>query len=200
MDAAPLSHVPAPTASDDRSFETCILPLRTELYGHAMRYTRDPASAEDLVQDTLLRAYRAWASFEPGSNARAWAFRILTNSFINNYRRSRRHRRFARENPEDAVRALYGSGRPRRAADPQGALVDDALSDEVARALEELPADYRDVVSLTDLGGARYRDAADALGVPIGTVMSRLFRARRLLEERLADFARTSYGIARATC
>jgi len=179
-------------------FEDEILPLRDDLFACAMRYTRNPAAAEDLVQDTLMRAYGAWHRFEPGSNARAWAFRILTNSFINGYRRTRRHRRFERENPDDAVRALYGCSRPRAAADPAEALLGDTLSDEVTSALESLPSDYRTVVAMTDLGGARYRDAAETLGVPIGTVMSRLFRARRMLESRLREFAASNYGIARA--
>lgn len=183
-----------PTLHD---FEREVLPHRDELFGCALRYTRNPRDAEDLVQETLLRAFAAWSRFIPGSNARAWAFRILTNSFINTCRRSKRHRRFATENPGEAVRALYGAERPREARDPEHALLEDTLSDDVVAALEALADDYREVVLLADIAGVRYRDIAEQLDVPIGTVMSRLFRARRQLEERLADYAAEAYGIRR---
>lgn len=179
-------------------FEQQVLPHRREMYACALRLTRNGAEAEDLVQETLMRALDAWDRFEPGSNARAWVLRILTNSFINNYRRRRRHRRFATENPGDAERALYGTARPSTARDPEAALVDDVLSDEVLDALGSLADDYREVVIRADLLGARYRDIAAELGVPIGTVMSRLFRARRQLETRLAGYAAEDYGIRRA--
>jgi RNA polymerase sigma-70 factor (ECF subfamily) len=132
-------------------FEQACLPHQAELYGVAMRIARDPDTAKDLVQETLLRAMCAWESFQPGSNLRAWLFRILTNAFINGYRKRRR-----------------------------------------------LGPEYRDVVERADLRGEKYKDIADALHVPIGTVMSRLFRARRVLETELADFAAKDYGIKRA--
>ena len=162
-----------------------------------MRICRDPDMAKDLVQETLMRAMCAWASFEPGSNLRAWLFRILTNSFINGYRKRRRHQRFAAERPGDALIALYGSDQD-RTEDLEQAIVEDQLSDEVQAALELLGADYRDVVERADLKGEKYKDIADALHVPIGTVMSRLFRARRVLETELAGFAARDYGIKRA--
>ncbi len=185
-------------ASTPGDFEALVLPHRPELYACALRYTRNPRDAEDLVQEALMRAFAAWSRFIPGSNARAWVFRILTNSFINTCRRRKRQRRFATETPDDAMRALYGSSRPREASDPVGTLLEDELSDPVLDALSRLGDDYREVVVLADLGGVRYRDIADRLGVPIGTVMSRLFRARRQLEAQLADFAATDYGIRRA--
>jgi len=178
-------------------FEDLVLPHRRELYACALRYTRNPGDADDLVQEALMRAFAAWARFIPGSNARAWVFRILTNSFINTCRRRKRQRRFANETPQDAVRALYGSARPRVAHDPQAALMADQLSDDVVRALDSLADDYREVVMLADLGGIRYRDIAEQLEVPIGTVMSRLFRARRQLESQLGEFAEADYGIRR---
>jgi RNA polymerase sigma-70 factor (ECF subfamily) len=89
-------------------FDSLVLPLRNELYGTAMRYTRSASDADDLVQETLIRAYGAWARFEPGTNCRAWLFRILTNSFINGYRKRKRHRRFTQENHEDACAAVFG--------------------------------------------------------------------------------------------
>jgi RNA polymerase sigma-70 factor (ECF subfamily) len=184
----------APPAED---FEAACLPHRTELYAAALRMTRQPADAADLVQETWMRAYLAWPRFQYGSNCRAWLFRILTNSFINIYRKRRRHRRFAVENPADALAAAHGCPE-RRAPDPEAQLLSESLGDEVTAALDSLGEDYRRVVELADLRGVRYREIAETLEVPIGTVMSRLFRARRQLEDQLADFAATDYGIRRA--
>ena len=178
-------------------FETTCMPHREELFAGAMRMTRSPDDAHDLVQETMMRAYMAWDRFVPGSNCRAWLFRILTNSFINIYRKRRRHQRFATECPADAVAALYGNEQ-HVPNDPESCLMTTAFSDEVAAALDTLAPDYRTVVELADLHGIRYRDIAESLGVPIGTVMSRLFRARRQLEAQLGDFAATDYGIRRA--
>ncbi|MDB4957741.1 MAG: polymerase, sigma-24 subunit, subfamily [Myxococcales bacterium] len=162
-----------------------------------MRIARDPDMAKDLVQETLMRAMVAWSSFEQGSNLRAWMFRILTNAFINGYRKRRRHQRFATERPGDALAALYGRDQD-HTDELDAALTHDELCDEVKTALEHLGPDYRDVVERADLRGEKYKDIADALEVPIGTVMSRLFRARRVLETELAPFAARDYGIKRA--
>jgi RNA polymerase sigma-70 factor (ECF subfamily) len=178
-------------------FATHCLPHQPELYGVAMRICRDPDTAKDLVQETLLRAMVAWASFEPGSNLRAWLFRILTNAFINGYRKRRRHQRFATERPGDALTALYGRDQD-CTDDLEDTLYGEELSDEVQGALGRLGADYRDVVERADLKGQKYKDIADDLDVPIGTVMSRLFRARRVLETELAGYAASDYGIRRA--
>jgi len=178
-------------------FTATVMPHREELLAAALRYTRNLADAEDLVQDTLARALGAWSRFEPGSNCRAWLFRILTNGFISGYRRRRRHNRFTHETGDDAVTAFYGEGFE-RVGNPQEQLLTDGLGDEVEAALNELGEDYLKVVLLADLRGTRYRDIATQLGVPIGTVMSRLFRARRQLEERLRDYAADDYGIRRA--
>src|ERR1043165_1314800 len=177
-------------------FATACLPHQPELYGVAMRICRDPDNAKDLVQETLMRAMVAWASFEPGSNLRAWLFRILTNSFINGYRKRRRHQRFATERPGDALPALYGRDQD-HTDDLEDTLYGDQLSDEVQGALGKLGDDYRDVVERADLKGQKYKDIADELEVPIGTVMSRLFRARRVLETELKEFARDDYGITK---
>ncbi|MCX5745715.1 MAG: sigma-70 family RNA polymerase sigma factor [Proteobacteria bacterium] len=179
------------------AFEAACLPLQQELYGVAMRIARDPDSAKDLVQETLLRAMCAWDSFQPGSNLRAWLFRILTNSFINGYRKRRRHQRFAVERPGDAVAALYGTDQD-FVDDVAVGIRAEELSDEVKQALDHLGPEYRDVVERADLRGEKYKDIADATGVPIGTVMSRLFRARRVLEGELTTFAARDYGIRRA--
>ena len=161
-----------------------------------MRICRDPDNAKDLVQETLLRAMVAWQSFERGTNLRAWLFRILTNSFINGYRKRRRHQRFATERPGDALTALYGRDQD-HTDDLEDTLYGDELSDEVQGALGKLGDDYRDVVERADLKGQKYKDIADDLEVPIGTVMSRLFRARRVLENELASYAREDYGITK---
>ena len=188
---------PARGSAPHAEFAASCLPHQPELYGVAMRICRDPDTAKDLVQETLLRAMVAWASFEPGSNVRAWLFRILTNSFINGYRKRRRHQRFAAERPGDALTALYGQDRD-CTEDVATAVCEGELSDEVQGALAKLGADYRDVVERADLRGEKYKDIADALAVPIGTVMSRLFRARRVLEAELTGFAARDYGIRRA--
>jgi RNA polymerase sigma-70 factor (ECF subfamily) len=180
-----------------RAFELACMPHQAELFGVAMRICRDPDTAKDLVQETLLRAMCAWASFQPGSNLRAWLFRILTNAFINGYRKRRRHQRFATERPGDALAALYGRDQD-CTDDLEDEMFGEELCDEVKTALGRLGPEYRDVVERADLRGEKYKDIADALEVPIGTVMSRLFRARRVLETELAGFAAKDYGIKRA--
>ena len=179
------------------AFTAACLPHQAELYGVAMRICRDPDTAKDLVQETLLRAMVAWDSFQPGSNLRAWLFRILTNAFINGYRKRRRHQRFASERPGDALSALYGRDQD-HTDDLEEEIFGEDLCDEVKDALGRLGPEYRDVVERADLKGEKYKDIADALHVPIGTVMSRLFRARRVLEVELAGFAARDYGIKRA--
>jgi RNA polymerase sigma-70 factor (ECF subfamily) len=179
------------------AFAAACIPHSAELYGVAMRICRDPDTAKDLVQETLLRAMVAWDSFEPGSNVRAWLFRILTNSFINGYRKRRRHQRFATERPGDAMTALYGRDQD-RTDDVATELYGNQLADEVSGALGKLGPDYRDVVERADLKGQKYKDIADDLHVPIGTVMSRLFRARRQLETELTDYAADEWGIRKA--
>ncbi|ACY16176.1 sigma-70 family RNA polymerase sigma factor [Haliangium ochraceum] len=176
------------------AFTRHCLPHRGELYAVALRMTRSPADANDLVQETFLRAYAAWSGFEPGSNCRAWLFRIQTNSYINLYRKRRRHHRIATAHPEDTRAAAH----PRdaaHAASPEEVLLADALGDEVTRALGKLRPDYREVVELADVRGLGYREIADELSLPLGTVMSRLFRARRSLEGELRAFAANDYGI-----
>jgi RNA polymerase sigma-70 factor (ECF subfamily) len=186
------------TAAARRTFEQAALPHLRDLYAIAVRMTRNPDGAEDLVQETYLRAYGAWASFEAGSNCRAWLIRILTNSYINHYRRSRSHRSFTQRSEGEQLTALYGDEQRPATRGAETLLADAAFSDEVDRALADLDDDYRIVVLLADVREMRYKDIAAALGWPIGTVMSRLFRARRRLEERLAPFAQADYGIRRA--
>ena len=178
-------------------FEQAALPHLRDLYAIAVRTTRDPVGAEDLVQETFLRAYAAWDSFEPGSNCRAWLIRILMNSYINHYRRARSHRAFVSRSDAEKQAALYGDVPRQTARDPEELLSSGSVGDEVAEALAQLDDDYRVVVVLADIEGMKYKDIAQTLRCPIGTVMSRLFRARRQLEAVLAPYA-AQQGIARA--
>lgn len=198
----------APTTRDDnptsvssaaleRDFEAQCLPYRGELFAAAIRMTRHADDAHDLVQETFLRAYAAWPRFQHGTNVRAWLFRILSNTFINIYRKRRRHRRFEKERPGEAVAVFYGD-RQAHTGTPEEMLLHGTLGDEVTAALDSLDDSYRTVVEMADLEGIRYRDIASRLRVPMGTVMSRLFRARRKLEKALGGFAAAHYGISRA--
>jgi RNA polymerase sigma-70 factor (ECF subfamily) len=166
------------------------------LLGVAQRLTRNPHDAADLVQETALKAMVAWPSFEQGTNVKAWLVRILTNAFISGYRKRRRAHRFASECPRDALRALYGHDEDHLAPGAE-AVIDAELADEVSGALAALTPAYREVVQRADLEGQRYRDIADAMHLPIGTVMSRLFRARRQLEGQLGAYA-GAQGIKKA--
>lgn len=178
-------------------FERQALPYLDELYAVALRYTRNVEDAKDLVQDTYLRAYAAWDRFLEGSNCRAWMLRILVNGFITTVRRGRSHQKFASRPGDEPVTAFYGEATRERAADPEGVLVRAGMSDEVTAALDALGEDYRTVVLLADVAGLTYKEIAEMLRVPVGTIMSRLFRARRQLEARLAPYAASDYGIAR---
>jgi RNA polymerase sigma-70 factor (ECF subfamily) len=180
-----------------QAFALQCVPHQRELFGMALRITRNPDHAGDLVQETLLRAMVAHESFLPGSNLRAWLLRILTNAFINGYRKRRRHQRLTTERPGDALTAFYGTDQDRE-PDLETELTENQLGDEVSAALDKLGPQYREVVERADLRGEKYRDIADSLCVPIGTVMSRLFRARRELETELAGYAASDYGIRRA--
>jgi RNA polymerase sigma-70 factor, ECF subfamily len=175
------------TVSARESFEREALPHVGELYGAAVRMSRNPRDAEDLIQETYLRAFAAWDRFIPGSNVRAWLFRILTNSFINGHRERARVARFGEERLR---RACYSDERRLEAEDPEWALVESRLGDEVQAALGTLPKEFRAAVVLADLHDFSYREIADHLGIPVGTVMSRLHRGRRLLQARLAAYAR----------
>jgi RNA polymerase sigma-70 factor (ECF subfamily) len=155
---------------------------RRELYARALQLTRNRAVAEDVLQETLTRAFGAWERFD-GRNVRAWLHRILTNSFITHWRSETRGR-IAR----DRLRRELDE-----AIDPD---VPEGLSDEVQAALLDLPMSYWAVVVLADIQGESYRRIAEMIGAPIGTVMSRLFRGRRLLREALAEYARAEYGLS----
>lgn len=161
---------------DWEKFERTMLGHARELLGTAVRLTGSRAEAEDLVQDSVLRAWQYRAHFETGSNARAWLHRIMMNTFINGYRRKRRER---------DILALAGTNLDDEHLPSENV----ALGDEVESALRALPDEFRSVVVRIDLKEQSYREVADALGCPIGTVMSRLHRARRVLKSKLRSYA-----------
>jgi RNA polymerase sigma-70 factor (ECF subfamily) len=161
------------------------------LYGAAYRLTRNPRDAEDLVQDSLLRAYRFWDSFEQDSNCKAWLLRIVTNTFINEYQRKKRTREVldAATAEQDATDGILVHADAGARQSPERMLLDRSVSDDVQRALEALPDDFRTAVVLCDVQGLSYKEIAEIMQTPVGTVMSRLFRGRKLLAAALRDFA-----------
>jgi RNA polymerase sigma-70 factor (ECF subfamily) len=171
-------------------FEREAMPLMPNLYSAALRLTRNPTDAEDLVQETFLRAYRGFASFQEGTNLRAWLYRILTNSFINTYRKKQREP-VTVEGPDD-VDEWYlfdrlGSRNVQTSAESE--VLDRIPDEDVKKALEALPEGFRMAVLLADVEGFSYKEIAEIMDVPIGTVMSRLPRGRRALEKGLYDVA-----------
>lgn len=163
-------------------FEDEALPHLDTLYRVALRLTGDPAAAEDLVQDTMLRALRGWRSFRAGSNARAWLVTILRNQFINGYRSQKRA-------PQAVDMEAIPEPADLKDPDPEGRFFRELVDEEVLAAVDALPADFREVLVLSDMEGLPNADVAEALGIPIGTVKSRLFRARRILQGRLRRYA-----------
>ncbi len=173
-----------------REFEELALPHLDGLYAAALRLTRNEREADDLVQDGVLRAYRFFDRFERGTNVKAWLFKILTNTFINKYRRKVKEREVVESASKEAtapqvVMAPGAAG----SINPEQALFDRLLSDDVLRAIDKLPIDFRIVVILADLQEFAYKEIAEILDCPVGTVMSRLFRGRRLLQKELAAYA-----------
>jgi len=172
-------------------FERDVLPLLPSLYGAALRMTRNPADAEDLVQDTYLRAFRGFSGFQEGTNLKAWLYRILTNSFINTYRKKQREPQTV-EGPDD-IDEWYlfdrlGGRNVEGSAEEE--VLDRIPDSEVKAALESLPENFRLPVLLADVEGFSYKEIADIMGTPIGTVMSRLHRGRKALEKALWETAR----------
>jgi len=172
----------------DEYFETEVATWRGQLYPAALRMTRNPADAEDLLQETLARAYAGLRSFTPGTNIRAWLYRILTNTFINSCRkRGREPAQTLRAEFEQLLDGRDGLAQPARSAESEA--LDKVADSEVMRALMELPEGFRAAIYLADVEGYPYRDVAEMLEIPIGTVMSRLHRGRSKLRKRLAAYA-----------
>ncbi|MEP6758179.1 MAG: sigma-70 family RNA polymerase sigma factor [Actinomycetota bacterium] len=185
---------PLPTADAEAlraRFERDVLPLLPSLYGAAVRMTRDPTDAEDLVQETYLRAYRGFAGFQEGTNLKAWLYRILTNSFINTYRKKQRQPQIV-EGPDDVDEwYLYDRLGGRSVEASAETTVLDAIPDQaVKQAVESLPERFRLPVLLADVEGFSYKEIAEIMDTPIGTVMSRLHRGRKALEKALWETAR----------
>ena len=161
------------------------------LYGAAYRLTRNPRDAEDLVQDSLLRAFRFWDSFQQDSNCKAWLLRIVTNTFINEYQRRKRSREVldAATAEQDATDGVLVHADANDKVSPEKVMLQSSVSDDVQRALESLPDDFRTAVILCDMQGLSYKEIAEIMECPVGTVMSRLFRGRKLLAAALREFA-----------
>jgi RNA polymerase sigma-70 factor (ECF subfamily) len=171
-------------------YERDVLPLLPNLYSSALRMTRNPSDAEDLVQETVMRAFRGFSSFEEGTNVKAWLYRILTNTFINSYRKRQREPLMIHDDDlEDWY--LYDRLAGRGAEASAEAEVLERMPDEdVQAALEALPEGFRLAVLLADVEGFSYKEIAEMLDIPIGTVMSRLHRGRKSLQRALWETAR----------
>ncbi|WP_396653366.1 sigma-70 family RNA polymerase sigma factor [Microbacterium esteraromaticum] len=188
------------TASDDarRDFQEQAIPYMDQLYAAAMRMTRNPADAADLVQETFVKAYGAWSSFSQGTNLKAWLYRILTNTYINIYRKKQREPfQGTIDDLEDWQLGGAESTTATRSRSAEAEAIDRMPASAVKDALQEVPEDFRLAVYLADVEGFAYQEIADIMKTPIGTVMSRLHRGRRMLRELLADYA-AERGIAAA--
>ncbi|HYV43581.1 MAG TPA: sigma-70 family RNA polymerase sigma factor [Myxococcaceae bacterium] len=171
-------------------FEELALSHLDPLYSAALRLTKNERDAEDLVQDTCMRAYRFFDKFERGTNIKAWLFKILTNTFINRYRRKVKERSVVEGVERESVHDQFVSRDATDfAANPEQYFFDRLLSDDVLRAIDALPIDFRLVVILADLQEFSYKEIAEILECPVGTVMSRLFRGRKLLQKTLREYA-----------
>ena len=180
------------TPDPRRDFEEQAIPFMDQLYAAAMRMTRNPADAADLVQETFVKAYGSWSTFTQGTNLKAWLYRILTNTFINGYRKNQRN---PYQGTIDELEdwQLGGAesvtqGRSTRSAEAEA--IDHLPDSDVKDALQSIPEDFRMAVYFADVEGFSYQEIADIMKTPVGTVMSRLHRGRRLLRDLLADYAR----------
>lgn len=183
------------TRTDLEDFERAILAHSQSLLSVACRLTRSRPEAEDLVQDTLVKALRARDQYETGTNLKAWLLRILKNTFINRYRRSGLERSvFDAHTADPLADGWIGTATLRAMRDPEGQALRPVLEREILTALDELPEEFRLIVLLSDVEELSYKEIAETVGCPIGTVMSRLHRGRRLLKSRLIEQAR-AYGL-----
>lgn len=174
------------------SFQTEAMPHLDAVYRFALRLSGSPDQAQDLVQDTFLRAFKAWGQYTPGTNCKSWLFTICRNTYLRHRERGQRHdaivaEQTATEGPAvDPVNPLWAS---LSRSDPEGEFFDSFVDDEVLQAIDRLPEEYRTVLLLSDVEGLSYQEIAEMLELPVGTVKSRLFRGRRRLQKDLYDFA-----------
>ena len=177
--------------ADQATFAEQAMEFMSPLYTAALRMTRNPSDAEDLVQETYLKAYRAFGGFQEGTNLKAWLYKILTNTFINSYRAKKRR---PEESDLDDVEDLYlyrrlgGLEAATAGRSAEEEVLDHFTDDDVKAAVEALPDQFRIAVLLADVEGFSYKEIADIMDVPIGTVMSRLHRGRKALQKALLDF------------
>jgi RNA polymerase sigma-70 factor (ECF subfamily) len=178
--------------ADQANFERDAMQYAPQLYSAALRMTRNPADAEDVVQETFLKAYRAYHTFQEGTNLRAWLYRILTNTYINRYRKQQRRPSEVELGELEDFYLYKRMGEPGvSSASPsaESEVLEQIVDSDVRDALDALPDHFRMPVLLADVEGFSYKEIADMLDIPIGTVMSRLHRGRKALQKRLWDFA-----------
>ncbi|ARJ07321.1 RNA polymerase subunit sigma [Humibacter sp. BT305] len=173
-------------------FEEQAIPFLDQLYGAALRMTRNPADAQDLVQETYVKAYAAFGQFEQGTNLKAWLYRILTNTYINTYRKKQRdpYQGSTSELEDWQLGTAESATTTTTGRSAEAEAIDHLPDSDVKAALQSIPEDFRLAVYLADVEGFSYQEIADIMKTPVGTVMSRLHRGRRLLRGLLADYAR----------
>jgi RNA polymerase sigma-70 factor (ECF subfamily) len=174
-----------------QTFEEQALPLMPQLYGAALRWTRNPSDAEDLVQETYAKAFTAWAKFEQGTNLKAWLFRIMTNTHINLYNKKAKDKaKTALDDLEDWQIGAGESVTARSSRSAEAEALDNLPSGIIKSALDEIPDEFRMVVYYAVVEGLPYAEIAEVMDTPVGTVMSRLHRGKKLLRTLLQDYAR----------
>jgi RNA polymerase sigma-70 factor (ECF subfamily) len=188
-----------PASQEDRDrFELLVGEHLDGLFGAALRMTRNRTRAEDLLQETFLRAWRSFHTFKLGTNVRAWLYRILMNAYIDGYRKSEREPEVVDQEDVDEFylySKVHESEDFRRAGNPEEALLSSLMDADVKGALDSLPEAFRNVVILADIEGFSYKEIAEILAIPIGTMMSRLHRGRRQLQVKLWDYARRAHYV-----
>ena len=173
-----------------KRFESDALQYMNQLYAAALRYTKNPDDAQDLVQDTYAKAYTSFHQFEPGTNLKAWLYRVLTTTFINNYRKDQRRPQTSDGEIEDWQLAGAASHTSDQGKSAEDVVLENLPDSDIKRALSDMPEEFRMAVYLADVEGFSYKEIAEIVSVPTGTVMSRLHRGRRILREKLGDYAR----------